>query len=639
MAPTAANDLKRQLITAQLDALHVARQAWQEVSPDHISESWTAQLSTLTPRIEAVQVAAAEAGALSVAASVAESGAWTAPGGFVDPRSLAGFASDGRGLDGLLYSPAVGAKHRIANGMPVADAMSAAAGQLAGITSTLVNDAARQSAGIMIVAKPHTGYIRQLSTPSCPRCIILAGKFYRWNDGFMRHPRCDCVHVATTEAASTGLISDPYEAFNSLSKADQDRLFGAANAQAIRDGGDIYQVVNSRRGMSSTGMFTTEGTTRRGYAYNLLADGQQRATPEQIYKWANGDREKALELLAQHGYILPGGQVPGGSIRGMVEGFGQFGRGGRAKAASQVVVEARRTGVRDPLDRYTMTAAERRLYDAEQDWIDVLNRPGRFSAAQAAAVEKRYTEALFAERARLEAISRGQDAISVRAKTAELTARQRDLRTVDSLDELAKLSVDELDELIGRLSDAEEWDAVERASEMADKLAERANLPVKHLSTSTEAFEPGNYKWFETASDDDQQIFLDMLRESGGSTDAFFAEQWAYINSKSAEHAAKAALPTERELRAQYAQLLDVDMAHAREACNGFLLDPSKAPAWAREEDLWKVNQKTAQSWATEELKRYWQEHGRPAWKAFKEQSLGVVGIGRETAAGVQWGV
>ena len=142
MAPTAANDLKRQLITAQLGALHVARQAWQEVSPDHISESWTAQLSTLTPRIEAVQVAAAEAGALSVAASVAESGAWTAPGGFVDPRSLAGFASDGRGLDGLLYSPAVGAKHRIANGMPVADAMSADAGLLAGITSMIVNDAA-----------------------------------------------------------------------------------------------------------------------------------------------------------------------------------------------------------------------------------------------------------------------------------------------------------------------------------------------------------------------------------------------------------------------------------------------------------------------------------------------------------------
>lgn len=39
------------------------------------------------------------------------------------------------------------------------------------------------------------------------------------------------------------------EGFKSLSREEQDKRFGANYAQAIRDGADIYQVVNSKRGM------------------------------------------------------------------------------------------------------------------------------------------------------------------------------------------------------------------------------------------------------------------------------------------------------------------------------------------------------------------------------------------------------
>ena len=94
-------------------------------------------------------------------------------------------------------------------------------------------------------------------------------------------------------------------------------------------------------------------------------------TPDAIYKTAR-TREESLAALRQQGYILPGGQVPGGSLRGRVEGYGQLGGGGRRKAAVESIEQARATGVRDPRNRYTMTAAERRVYDAEQRYRMVL---------------------------------------------------------------------------------------------------------------------------------------------------------------------------------------------------------------------------------------------------------------------------
>jgi hypothetical protein len=85
-------------------------------------------------------------------------------------------------------------------------------------------------------------------------------------------------------------------------------------------------------------------------------------TVDDIYRTA-GTRTNAIRMMTEQGYIT-GPQVVGGNVIGVREGFGQLGKGGAARAASDAVELARRTGVRDPLNRYTMTAAERRLYDA-----------------------------------------------------------------------------------------------------------------------------------------------------------------------------------------------------------------------------------------------------------------------------------
>lgn len=121
---------------------------------------------------------------------------------------------------------------------------------------------------------------------------------------------CDCIHVPAAEDDPDDVRTDPAEYFRSLSKADQDRLFTKSGADAIRDGADIGQVVNARRGMTTAGgrLITREGATRRGFAGKRLgapSGGRaERLMPESIYKLADGNRETALRLLREHGYIL-----------------------------------------------------------------------------------------------------------------------------------------------------------------------------------------------------------------------------------------------------------------------------------------------------------------------------------------------
>lgn len=360
-----------EVTSTQLVMVRAARRSWTMVDPEWISESWNEALDSLTEAMSAAQVRVAAAGAEYGAAALAEQGLYVAPQGFVNPAAFGGgYAPDGRTLRGLLYSPATASKTLIGGGVAVPDALTAAGLRLDRIVKSVLADTARQAASVDIAARPKVGYIRQLVGTSCPDCLMLAGRFYRWNAGFLRHPGDDCVHVPTTQAAASGVTVDPYAHFNAMTEAEQDEFWGAANAQAIRDGADIYRVWNARRSMTKTGMFTLAGTSTRGPVQ--LAPRQRRMTPEAIYR-VHPNRADAMQALVQHGYILPGGQVPGGSIRGpYYEGFGALGAGGRRTAASEAVMQARLTGVRDPNVRYTMTAAERRLHDATVAWEEVL---------------------------------------------------------------------------------------------------------------------------------------------------------------------------------------------------------------------------------------------------------------------------
>lgn len=331
-------------------ALAVATRQWRKLGPNWIADAWRERIPAVVSVVASAQRTAAASALVSGALALGQQDTWAEPDGIVDPDAFASLAADGRSLDTLLHGPAITTRTLIADGMEPAQALAAGGRQLSMMVLTEIADAGRGAAGVQIAARPRVGYVRMLNPPSCSRCVILAGRFYRWNQGFLRHPRCDCTHVPTmvtdqAEAFAHGLIDDPYEAFNRMSEAEQNRVFTNAGAQAIRDGADMYQVVNARRGMKYRGAFTSEGTSRHGWAGQILRKGQRRMTPETIYR-LNPNRAQAVGALRAQGYITGRGQVSGGAIRGQYEAS----------------YEGRR-----------MTAAEKRVAVATRDWQDVQN--------------------------------------------------------------------------------------------------------------------------------------------------------------------------------------------------------------------------------------------------------------------------
>jgi hypothetical protein len=162
---------------------------------------------------------------------------------------------------------------------------------------------------------------------------------------------CDCIHIPGRENITGDERTDPKAFFNSLSPAEQDKVFTKAGAESIRLGADISQVVNARRGaaglttagarltadeaqllrggrqvgrLETRNVFgqqlftTTEGTTARGTAGVRLGakvDGVKtgnaryrsarapRLMPESILQIAGTDRGEALRLLKRYGYL------------------------------------------------------------------------------------------------------------------------------------------------------------------------------------------------------------------------------------------------------------------------------------------------------------------------------------------------
>ncbi|MFF4246228.1 hypothetical protein ACFYY2_17420 [Streptomyces sp. NPDC001822] len=310
--------------TTQVQAL------WQQLDRGDLTGSWAALAPALEQALTAQQVAAAALADAYLDAVQAAEGADVAAAGAVRAASFAGIASDGRPLLSLLYQPIIDWKVRLLAGQSMQDAARGSLASALRITSTQVADAGRGAvASGMAGRRTIQGYVRVVQPPACSRCVILAGKEFGWNTGFQRHPKCDCIHLPTTLIArnqTRGRLApdqgflDPRAYFNSLSAAEQRRVFGDAGARAIREGADMGQVVNARRGMNAAGTATRTGT-RRGSRYwhverrraldagEITADVDRafrlrsaRLMPEEIFRTATS-REDAVRLLRRYGYL------------------------------------------------------------------------------------------------------------------------------------------------------------------------------------------------------------------------------------------------------------------------------------------------------------------------------------------------
>lgn len=292
---------RRQQALASRASRRLAR-LWRQVDRDNILPSWRRQIAEAFAVLSSAQAIAAASSGTYVDDSLGAQGHTVDAAGRITPAGFAGVASDGRSLATLLEQPALRALGTLGAGGSTARAMTAGLVELDMITRTQVADAGRAADGVAITARPQVaGYTRVLVGKSCSRCVVLAGRWYRWNAGFSRHPRCDCRHVPTMADMSDDVRTGPHAYFNSLSAAEQDKTFGKAGAEAIRDGAEVTKVVNARRGMQTAGvggrnvLFTTEGTT---------SARRVRLMPEQVYVEAHGDRTEAIRLLKLHGYLL-----------------------------------------------------------------------------------------------------------------------------------------------------------------------------------------------------------------------------------------------------------------------------------------------------------------------------------------------
>lgn len=325
------------------DALRRSR-PWK---PKH----WRDLVATFGTDFLRLQVAAASLADGYVSTALELQGADTSADGEVVPAAWAGYSGDGGSiLATLVYAPISVYDRNRALGLSKDQARRIVERLAQTIVLTSMQDVGRSAVSTSMhthAAAIH--YVRMLSLPSCARCIVLAGRVYSRRTAFRRHPRCDCRHIPAAEN-SPSWATDPKRAFQRMSVVEQDRIFTKAGAQAIRDGADIDQVVNARRG--ATGLtpagvrlgagerealigdrqrghlqptkvygrdvfITHEGTTVRGRAHEELTkiggvvQGRggkysravtPRLMPESIYEIAD-DRAEVLRLLKRFGYI------------------------------------------------------------------------------------------------------------------------------------------------------------------------------------------------------------------------------------------------------------------------------------------------------------------------------------------------
>lgn len=249
------------------------RLAWRRMGAD-FDASWRLVRPHLLALVTQAQVAAADMGTQYIADVLEETGQDAEPVAPVRPEAFGGVASDGRTLDGLLVGGVTTAKQAVEAGESHAGALAKGQRFLDMAAWTQIADAGRGGSSVAMMSRPKvTGWTRAVNPPCCSRCAILAGRWYRTNAGFPRHPRCDCFHVPVAEAMAGELMTDPQELLEQGKVSDLTK----AQRQALDDGADFGRVVNARRNMDATQV-------------------------EDVYRRAK-TRDEAIAGLKRHGFL------------------------------------------------------------------------------------------------------------------------------------------------------------------------------------------------------------------------------------------------------------------------------------------------------------------------------------------------
>jgi hypothetical protein len=310
---------------------------WRRIDYGNIGGSVTALAGPMAYLVVSAQEAAARQSVGYMAAVDDYYG--VASDARINPGAFAGMDLAGKSVDSpILYSPQI-MFEALAAGAGQAAVLKAGYNFTSSIARTAVMDMGRQADRVQMFARPqYKNWVRQIGPGACSRCIQLAG-ISSYQKAFLRHPNCHCVAVPAAESFDGAIETSPKAYFDQLSKAEQDRRFTKAGAEAIREGGaDIARIVNARRGalgikygpriipepgkrsMLARNIGTqdkpifvyetvelTGKRARKTYTYGSLDRRLPRGTrlmPETIVKLARGDRARLTELLQHYGYLV-----------------------------------------------------------------------------------------------------------------------------------------------------------------------------------------------------------------------------------------------------------------------------------------------------------------------------------------------
>lgn len=224
---------------------------WKLIGPTVLSIMNEAQSRIVASSVEYIPTVLEETGQLRT--QLAEPNA----------QALVGLTGAGFPTGEALSVATIRAKQSVASGSTTSMALNEAGKWLSYSAGTILSDTGRAAEGLGMHAWPSHGWVRVLSTPSCSRCVILAGKWFKRNDGFDRHPGCDCHHMPASEVISGDLTVDPGAYYESLDDAGKLKFAGShGNLKAIESGADINQIVNAYR--TTGGVYRASERLSRG---------------------------------------------------------------------------------------------------------------------------------------------------------------------------------------------------------------------------------------------------------------------------------------------------------------------------------------------------------------------------------------
>lgn len=308
--PQATADLYATLQQYQLLLVAAGRRLWSGMLPGNFDGSWQRIAPQMVAFTAGAQLASAQAATAYVPAVLDETGQPDRPSARVRPQAFSGVASDGRSLSGLLQGSVVAAKRAATRGLDGGDALELGQKWLEQALQTAVSDAARDATAASIAVRPGLGWVRMVNPPCCSRCAVLAGVVYRWSDGFLRHPGCDCLHIPSMVANADSYLTSPAELvrrglITDLSRPQRERLSNGADlTKVLNESRDRWRVrmAADRRAARRAGYTPTEARAADRRAARRVASGEDIQTIHDFMSHLTS-RVDALEGMREAGIV------------------------------------------------------------------------------------------------------------------------------------------------------------------------------------------------------------------------------------------------------------------------------------------------------------------------------------------------